>query len=454
MRAGWKEIDITPPLGTALGGDPRRDHGFEKVLEPVMAQTLVLEDDGGRHLVFITADVTGTRWSYTQRLAAALARRFHLSNECVAFNCSHTHSGPGVNLDIENDPPRDIYDAHTGLHTYIPWLLDALADAIGDSLASLKRTRLFFGKGRSSIGVNRRRIIDGRCHFMPNPEGYYDRDLHVIAVGDCGARPHALLFVHGCHVNARYGGDFRFVLSPDFPGVARAALKEELGQEVVPMFGQGAGGDIRPPCVGPDGIFCAGTTQDVDRMGKQLAKDVSAVLEGGMAEIADARFSAALGFATLPLDPVPPPAEFERLSKDESVAEPHRRWAERISECLTRGQCIAAYMPLPMQVMRLSPDHLVITLGHEVVSEIGGMIKEVLAPQQVAVMGYTNDVDLYIPVTRMFSEGGEEAAGHVWRLYPTRQAPGVEGRVVAKAVELARASEIAARRGNEEKSTR
>jgi hypothetical protein len=441
MKAGWSEIDITPPLGTALGGDPGRDHGYQVVYDPAMAQVLALEDQAGARLGVVTLDVTGILWRDRERIAAAVEERCGLPPHHLLLNCSHSHSAPALEVDTHNHPPRDLYACRDRLAEYRTWFLEAVAGAVGQALRSLRPAKLFFGKGQSGVGISRRLVVDGKAQFMPSPEGFYDRDLAVVAVGPSADDLRALLFVHGCHATTRYGGEHRYALSADYPGAARRHLNQALGQRVLTMFGQGAGADIRPPAIDENGRFRAGTHEDVDKMGAQLAQDVVSVLRGHLREIENPRFAATLSFAGIPLQPPPAPQELERLSQDPEAYSYRRLWADRLLAFLGRGECVPAYLPLPIQVLRLDSEHLVVGLGHEVVSKLGAMVKEALAPAETALMAYCNAAEVYIPTAQMLSEGGYEPEGYMWGVYPAPVAECVDEVILAKVREIVRKTE-------------
>jgi hypothetical protein len=207
------------------------------------------------------------------------------------------------------------------------------------------------------------------------------------------------------------------------------------------MFGQGAGADIRPPAIDENGRFRAGTHEDVDKMGAQLAQDVVSVLRGHLREIENPRFAATLSFAGIPLQPPPAPQELERLSQDPEAYSYRRLWADRLLAFLGRGECVPAYLPLPIQVLRLDSEHLVVGLGHEVVSKLGAMVKEALAPAETALMAYCNAAEVYIPTAQMLSEGGYEPEGYMWGVYPAPVAECVDEVILAKVREIVRKTE-------------
>jgi hypothetical protein len=58
-KAGWAEIEITPPLGLPMGGRGPRFTPGASVLDPLMAGAVLLEDDRGRRQLWISLDLIG-----------------------------------------------------------------------------------------------------------------------------------------------------------------------------------------------------------------------------------------------------------------------------------------------------------------------------------------------------------------------------------------------------------
>ena len=58
-KAGWAQIDITPPLGLPMGGRGSRFTPGAEVIDPLLAQALVVADDAGRRLLVISLDMIG-----------------------------------------------------------------------------------------------------------------------------------------------------------------------------------------------------------------------------------------------------------------------------------------------------------------------------------------------------------------------------------------------------------
>src|SRR5215510_564605 len=93
-EAGWAEVDITPPLGIALGGRGGPLTTANKVLDPLFAQVLFLHDNKGSGFVLISFDVVGLPHDLSDRLRTAVVSELGVDFNLVVLNSSHTHSGP------------------------------------------------------------------------------------------------------------------------------------------------------------------------------------------------------------------------------------------------------------------------------------------------------------------------------------------------------------------------
>jgi len=92
LRAGVATVDITPPIGTPLGGyQARLGKPSTGKHDPISAKALVL-DDGTTRLGILTTDLVGTNPKMTKRVAELSG----FPQGQLLISASHTHSGPGA----------------------------------------------------------------------------------------------------------------------------------------------------------------------------------------------------------------------------------------------------------------------------------------------------------------------------------------------------------------------
>src|SRR5688500_15872014 len=92
LRAGYAEVDITPPLGGSMPGyfQDRRATG---ILDPLKSRVLYLAK-GDRAIAVVACDLVGMGAPIVRRIREEAARRTRgLKPEHVWVHCSHTHTG-------------------------------------------------------------------------------------------------------------------------------------------------------------------------------------------------------------------------------------------------------------------------------------------------------------------------------------------------------------------------
>src|SRR5947209_2502648 len=87
FRAGIARVDITPPVGHAMGGYSDRKGNASGTHDPLYATVLVLES-GGNSLALVTADL---RSFVSTRVGDAAKQKFGIAT--IIISSSHTHSG-------------------------------------------------------------------------------------------------------------------------------------------------------------------------------------------------------------------------------------------------------------------------------------------------------------------------------------------------------------------------
>jgi hypothetical protein len=247
LRAALAEIDITPPIGSPMAGYSARQGTASGVLDPLMAQLLVLEQ-GTTRVAILTFDL---RRLVSSRIIEGVKA---LGIEHVVLASSHTHSGPDA-------------DDETFKGTAGPWrreLEDRVVAMVKSTLEDSSRSfeaRVAAGEGSVYLGHNRILVqSDGaggeRSTMLwrnaeRKPTHPTDPTTLVLSIEDSAGTLRAVLVNHACH--AVVLGPDNLQLSADYPGAMRRALATSLGgrgrqglNPVQVMFLQGAAGDINP----------------------------------------------------------------------------------------------------------------------------------------------------------------------------------------------------------------
>lgn len=388
-----------------MGGRGPRFAPGAAVLDPLLAQALVLEDAYGSRTLWISVDQEGIARDRVVKLRYDLAALTDVPYEAIIINCSHTHSGPLGNFSMLatcSTPP----DALVAYENERDHQILRLGQEAVDKLRTVKVT---WHLGQSYIGINRRqRDATGATIMAPNPDGSYNPDLWVLNLVPISGNDSCLLFSYGCHPVIVYGFQWDGI-SADYPGVARRRLKQRLGQQVHCQFFQGLAGDVRPRILADvDRInFRRSTPADVDRVGARLAEDVLHTLkmEG---EPLDLNLAAVSGWIQARRDPrrIPPLSHWETLAGQED--ELSRNVGEYWLQHLQTGRPIARAVPWEIGLIRLTSQHRIAWFAGEPLAAWLTHVRDALADARLVAWGYCQDTSGYLPTDEQLSAGGYE----------------------------------------------
>lgn len=116
LRAGYGEIEITPPLGTDLAGFGfYLDRWAEIVRDKLKARSLCL--NCGQELIFIISlDLLSLDVNFANKIRGRISKKTGASFKNILLACTHTHSGPaGQMLPGLGKPNQDFIRKLPGL---------------------------------------------------------------------------------------------------------------------------------------------------------------------------------------------------------------------------------------------------------------------------------------------------------------------------------------------------
>jgi neutral ceramidase len=253
FQAGTAKVEITPSADNAVNllGQSL------SLRDPLYARVLVLKSET-MSLAIVSVDAIVFA---SPKVIAEAKSKFGLDH--VILSATHTHSGMAPRGLIIKPPtapdwtrsakaPADTLD-WPGLSAD-PWYAATeakIVTAIGTALDHLFAARVVAGKGpfeSAYMAHNRRLIRDGRgTAFWENPDRRptepIDPTVGVIQVEDLSGKPRAFAVHYACHPVALMGAG---VVSRDFPGAMVDYVEEQLGEDCMVMYLQGAQGDIDP----------------------------------------------------------------------------------------------------------------------------------------------------------------------------------------------------------------
>jgi hypothetical protein len=121
FRFGYAEVDVTPPVGTIMGGygAPGQGRVTTGTHDPLLAQAALFVNDAGQAFLIVSADLAGYMWEFAdwgpgikvlrQAITAALAPAVTLAPEHIVVASSHSHAAPdlvGFNQDMGKGPDK------------------------------------------------------------------------------------------------------------------------------------------------------------------------------------------------------------------------------------------------------------------------------------------------------------------------------------------------------------
>lgn len=221
LRAGFAEIDITPPVGTHKIGW-LKDIVSDRVMDPLYARAAVIERGPGA-VGFIQLDTLSIRWTQVKDIRARIESQYGFSGNHIMVSATHNHAGPAVaNV---GDVKRD--------EGYVETLVQKCARAFGAALAARQPAEIGFNHVyEAEVGYNRRVTMrDGTVKtqqvFSQNPdclciEGPVDPEVAVLAMRRPNGDLLGCLVNFACHPTDHGGGA---ALSAGFPGLVCRLMK-------------------------------------------------------------------------------------------------------------------------------------------------------------------------------------------------------------------------------------
>ncbi|MDE3259875.1 MAG: hypothetical protein OYM47_18745 [Gemmatimonadota bacterium] len=404
-RAGWAEIETTPPLGLPMGGRGPRFTPGRAVLDPLIAQATVLEDSVGNRTLWISVDLVGLSPVIAEPLRYDLSALTGIPIEAVILNFSHTHSGPMGGFEGYATPlPKP-----TELHAYDESLCRNIIHVALAAVEKLQPVTVTEYRGASKVGINRRRKgPSGETGMGPDPDGAHNPDLWLIDVSALDGGDRCVVYSYGCHPVIVYGYAWDGI-SADFPGVCRNTLRSKLGANVHCQFIQGLAGNVRPRVLADliRGRFRKSTPADPVTAGTELAGDVVRTLHGTGARL-DLDIAAAQGRFLAPRDQgkIPHADHWRSLSTsdDELSRNLGGYWVERLESGIPPVKAV----PWPVGLIRLAEGRRIAWIAGEVLAEWLGLVRAWLNDPDLIAWGYCQEGRGYLPTDELLPEGGYE----------------------------------------------
>lgn len=395
MRIGFSRAEITPPLGTELGGYA----GYRPcagVHDPLWCKAVLLEQEGIRYGL-IVLDLMCVDEALYRKIAEAVVP-LGICRERLIVSAIHSHAAPGglvpgagalaaVNSTIE---PRD-----PGFSEYIQKVIHAAAFACEQAEAELEPFQVRLARGDlPAVGTER--------HTGAAAKG-------ALTVIQFRTESGKVLTVYNFPCHPTVTNAENLLVSADFVGGIEGLLGGDMA-----VFVNGAAGDISTRYTRRESTF-----DECNRMGKLAAERILTVIDGAP-YCQPQPLRGIHTTVTLQARQTEPPEEAERR-----LAETTARWlaaqAEgtdpatlRILKSYVEGAGVNLEFARTMGGIRQL--HLPVTafrfMGLDVVS-VPGELYSALQPENVAVIGYANGYFRYLAGVEAYEAGHYEAMASI-----------------------------------------
>jgi neutral ceramidase len=379
LTVGAASVNITPPLevGLLMSSVKGRWAPFTSVRSALKARVMVLAC-GKERVALVSLDLLGLTslsvggWNRFKRGLSQAAGNV-VRSERIVITCTHTHNAP------ESVGITDLYKT-AAFQLWLEALRQKIGRAIRDAAAAARPGTVALASTELNDYSLQRRISTPAGIVMSDSVqpiaaelfscGPIDRRVQTLSFRDQEGAPIATLVHASCHPVHEMCLQH---ISADFPGEFCAAWEASCPAGL-PLFLNGAAGDINPPTVseGPD---CA------RRHGQALAEAVgSAVGNSKLLEVATMRFcTRKIG---LPM----------RSLKGGNL----------------RRTCSAR-----LGILRLGPMAILFVPG-EIFVETALAIEASSPFKKTLIVGFAESSIGYVPPRRAFEEGGYEIGPGKW----------------------------------------
>ena len=397
MRFGLAKNSITPlcPTKIACAGNFADD--FTSIHDDVFVRCLVM-DDGKNKALFVSFDLL----FHSRELNDALADYAHISygvkHSEVVVSYTHAHTAPAVK------------GYNPGHHTdeYEQYIIERAKECIDKAMLSLVDGYLTYGSYDTDLNVSRRKIVNGICDMLPNPDRERDTQTFVMCIRDTEDNVRGIFVNYGCHP-VFY--PHKTTVSAEFPGRVCQLLDEKYSG-CISMYTQSAAGDVRPidtVTKDEDGELkwkYGFDFADVDKFAKKIADGVVSFIDSDQLKKTELNIKSDEFEINADVNKAP----IEHFCKlyDEFKEYPHNPTTVNCNAIINGAyDNLPEYITIHCSSLRLSKDLYVATIGGEPCYNVKKIVKSAFGDKELCFIGYT-DSCAYIVDDDIINEGGYE----------------------------------------------
>lgn len=244
MRAGFYEVEITPPLGSSIPGYfyLRKSTGVKQKL---YAKAAVVES-GDNCVAFVAFDTLDVPKNADKVIKERVAANTPIEPDSIVIAAIHSHTSTPVSCN------RRVFDNENEaeVNGIIEKISIAAADAIILAYQRLQTVDAYYAKGCVEGVSFVRQYLLNNGEIRTNPGqfkemvvkhcGEPDTELPIVLFKNEEGKPIGSITSFALHHDTVFGTEY----SSDYSGLVGAKLKEEFGNDFVSVFYNGFSGDI------------------------------------------------------------------------------------------------------------------------------------------------------------------------------------------------------------------
>ncbi len=419
LKIGFSRVNITPMLGIEISGY-FKTRLADGVLDELEINAMALEC-GDKKAVIMCADLCGIKQVLIKELKALITEATGLPAEAIFISATHTHTGPVVLPDSENELVQE----------YLKTLRHKVVDAAVLALSDLSPAKMGFGVGQAPnvAFVRRFRMKDGSVQTNPgvnnpnidHPIGDVDERVNVLRFDrECGDT--VVLVNFGDHPDVVGGNK----ISADWPRFVRETVEKSLDNTKC-IFLNGAQGDVNHVNVHPTGGYLNDLFMDFDDVarGYNHSRYIGRVVAGGVLQAFDKVKYSDIEEIKCIERPIHVPsnmAEPKDLPEAHRIADLHN--AGKDSELPYQGMMLTTVVAEALRMVRLENGPEAFDMGLEGIAigpvalvgipgepftGIGRGIKDTEGFELILPVCAANGYEGYYPMKDAYDEGGYEA---------------------------------------------
>lgn len=421
MKAGFSRECITPKMGVSVSGYYKKRNA-KGVLDDLYVSVASF-CDGERKAVILGVDTLVMSSRQCDKYRKYIAEKCRMEETGIFINCSHTHTGPSIDVKPLEDNPGD--------SEYEEFLLGKMADAAMFAFDDMKDATLFAadGKAENISFVRRYKMKNGKTQTNPgvgNTEidhalGVVNEQVKLLkVVRDGGDDIYIVNF--GTHADT-IGGE---MISGDWPGFVTRTLEKAL-DGVKCVFLTGAQGDVNHINPNPTAFDRMGLDYDTfDSVPRSYshARHMGQVVAGVVLQICEKAVpvnAEKINYETIEVV-LPSNQDNSRIEEAERIMKLHLEG--RDGELPYEKMELTTVVAEARRIIALQngPDSFAYTLSGlkigdavflgtpgELFTEVGRRIQKSSPFENTFVCCLTNGGDTYFPTSSAYDEGGYEA---------------------------------------------